>query len=138
MDAAKGLTRDDDTPPPSGVRPRVFDLHDPEARPQEVSPAAKGATGEAFVSPDVLVEVGEEVFFEVWSLLRAFSPLQGAWLKLGLGQIAGAALTTGLWSTAGSTHPSPRKKMLRERWPELVPGFAGMDRLAEVMVERLC
>lgn len=120
MDAAFDLPRDDDTPPPSGVRPRVAAIHEAALAPVAAEP-----------SPDVLVEVGEEVFFEVWSVVRALSPLQGAWLKIGLGPLAAAALTTGLWK-------GQRKRLLRERWPELVPGYAAMDRLAEIMVDTLC
>jgi hypothetical protein len=118
VDAAFDLPRDDDTPPPSGVRRRVVALH-------------AGTPLPPYENPDVLVEVAEEVFFEVWGVVRALSPLQGAWLNLGLGQLGAAALTTALW------RGSPRR-LLRERWPELVPGYAAMDKLADVMVDTLC
>jgi hypothetical protein len=78
----------------------------------------------------VLADVAEEVFFEVWSLVGALSPLQGPWLRLGLPQLGAALLTTTAWHD-----PS---QGLRERWPELVPGAASMDRLAGLMVDTLC
>jgi hypothetical protein len=129
VDAVADLQRDLDTPPPSGVRLCVVDFQD-QAGGAAPSPAAVVAP-----DPDVLVEVAEEVFFEVWDVVRALSPLQSSWLKIGLGQLGAAALTMGLWRRGPHQGPA---RLLRERWPELVPGYAAMDRLAEVMVDTLC
>jgi hypothetical protein len=121
--AAFDLWTDDDAPPASGIRLRV-----PEASPPPAPPAATETEAE------VLAEVAEEVFFEVWDLVRALSPLQGAWLRLGLRELGAAALRVGAWRCRGGRRPARR---LRERWPELVPGHAAMDRLALVMVDAL-
>ncbi len=125
MEAVADLPRDDDTPPPSGVRPRVCA---PDTGAPPPSPRPRGG-GSAPETPSVLPEVAEEVFFEVWDLVRALSPLQGSWF--GARPLGVAALTVALWR-------GPRRRLLRERWPELVPGYAAMDRLAEVMVDALC
>jgi hypothetical protein len=120
------LPKDDDAPPPSGVRVR---------RSAVVLELRRGYGGVPHrdrphrAEASVLSEVVEEVFFEVWSLVRALSPLQGAWLHPGPRDLGAAALTMATWR-----HPSE----LRERWPELVPGQAGMDRLAGLMVDALC
>jgi hypothetical protein len=84
---------------------------------------------------DVLIEVGEEVFFEVWGVVRVLSPLQGAWLNLGPGQLVTAALTASHWRREPGERPA---KLLRRRWRELVPGRAAMDRMAHLMVDLLC
>jgi hypothetical protein len=122
VEAVADLLRDDDTPPPSGVRRRV--------------PDALALTAPLPLRPDadVLREVGEQVFFEVYGLVRALSPLQGAWLRLGAGQLGGAVLTAATWR---GVHRRP-VKVLRRRWPELLPGHAAMSRLASVMVDLLC
>lgn len=124
MDALAEVWRDDDAPPESGVRRR------PSAaivlRPRR-APRAPGR--------DVLAEVGEEVFFEVWGIVRALSPLQGAWLRLGPGQLGVALLTAAEWPCEPRERPL---QVLRKRWPELVPGQAALGRLAHLMVDRIC
>jgi hypothetical protein len=112
------LTRDDDEPPPSGVRVRVVVL-------EHASRPARD---------DVLVAVTEEVFFEVWSIVRALSPLGGAWFRVGLAPIASGALQASTWSCS-TAKPT---KLLRDRWHELVPGVAALDRLANLLVDQLC
>jgi hypothetical protein len=115
---AEDLLRDDDAPPPSGVRVRVVVL-EPAPRPAH---------------NDVLIEVTEEVFFEVWSLVRALSPLQAPWFRMGLTPLATAGLEVTTWSCGGGTSMNE----VRRRWHELVPGVAALDRLAHVMVDLLC
>jgi hypothetical protein len=110
-------THDDDAPPPSGVRVRVVLL--------EPAPRA--------VPNDVLLEVTEEVFFEVWSVVRALSPLQTPWFRIGLTPLATAGLEVTTWSSEKGT-----MNELRRRWHELVPGVAALDRLAHLMVDALC
>ncbi len=117
MQAAVDLPRDDEAPA-SGVRLR------PPAPLAIVPPPA---------THDVLVDVTEEVFFEVLGLTVALSPLQGPWLRLGLGQLGQSLLTLTTWRRRGEK-PS---KLLRERWPELVPGYSAMDCLARLMVDAI-
>ncbi len=82
----------------------------------------------------MLAEVFEEVFFEVWRVLRALSPLQGAWLRLGLVPIVTALLEAWTWDV-GQERP---RAILRERWPSLVPGTSALDCLAHLMVDAIC
>ncbi len=126
MDAVAELRRSDD-PPESGVRTRVPSpgVAAPAPTPQRVvqnDPAGERA---------LLAEVGEEVFFEVWDAVRLLAPLQGGWLRVGAGDVAGAALTVAGW------HEDPKQcaRALRRRWPELVPGTRAMDKLAWLMVD---
>jgi hypothetical protein len=119
VDALAEVWRDDEAPPESGVRRRVSLVLVPRRAPER----------------EVLAEVGEEVFFEVWGIIRALSPLQGAWLRLGPGQLGAALLTAGEWRCAPSERPL---RVLRDRWPELVPGQAALGRLANLMVDRIC
>jgi hypothetical protein len=126
VEAIADVWRDDDAPPESGVRPRPSVAI--VLRPRR-APASQA------LSRDVLAEVGEEVFFEVWGIVRALSPLQGAWLRLGLGQLGAALLTAADWPASPRERPL---RVLRERWPELVPGYAAVDRLAGLMVDRIC
>jgi hypothetical protein len=117
------LTRDDDAPPPSGVRVVVLE--------SGFSGASRSYAGPRPVRDDVLLEVTEEVFFEVWSVVRALAPLQTAWFRIGLTPLAAAGLEVSTWSSGTS-------KELRRRWHELVPGVAALDRLAHLMVDALC
>ncbi len=126
MNAVADLPRDDDSPPPSGVRLRLA-VEAPEA-PASFEPTAPVSDVERHALAEALALVGEEVVLETWALVRALSPLQGAWLKLGLGQLGAAVFTAGAW----------HRGELRERWPELVPGYAAMDCLAGVMVDAIC
>jgi hypothetical protein len=135
MDAVADLLRDDDAPPESGIRLRV-----------PWTPLPGGDEGSFRAAPgpaptcaprsdrDVLAEVGEEVFFEVWATVRALTPLQGPWLgRVGAGEIgAAAAILTGL-----RCGPAPRSATLRARWHELVPGYAAMDTLVGLMVDAM-
>jgi hypothetical protein len=133
VEAVADLLRDDDTPPPSGVRFRV-----PDAL-ALVAPLRTVASVPLQADAEVLREVGEEVFFAVYGVLRALSPLQGAWFRLGLVQAGRTALTVATWQVAPSKPPAmPLKKQLRRRWPELVPGHGAMSRLASLMVDVLC
>jgi hypothetical protein len=138
VNAVAELPRDDDSPPPSGVRLRApavarvttgRDPSSPLARPAPV----RGTEPDDFV--EALALVGDEVVFETWAVVRALSPLQGGWLKLGLAQLGAAVLTVGPWRCR---EPRVTAKVLRERWPELVPGAAAMDGLAELMVDAIC
>jgi hypothetical protein len=117
------LRLDDDAPPESGVRRRA-----PLPGIAAPLPAASDAR--------VVAEVAEEVLAEVWELGRALAPLQGPWLGLGLGlgHLGAALLTAARWRHEGD-HPA---LCIGKRWPELVPGFAAMDRLAGLMVDVLC
>lgn len=83
---------------------------------------------------DVLVEVAEEVFFEVFGLVSALSPLQGPWLQLGPGQVGSALETVLTWRRRPGESPA---KVLRARWPELVPGHRALGCLARLMVDRI-
>jgi hypothetical protein len=130
MDAVADLLRDDDTPPPSGIRVRV---------PERAGSAAND------LARDVLPEVAEEVFREVWELVHALSPLQGAWLRLGIRPLGSAVLTALRWRAGSSPRlpgpdgsALPSLAVLRARWPELVPGYAAMNCLAGLMVDALC
>jgi hypothetical protein len=125
------LLRDDDTPPPSGVRRHVPDAT--ATAPLAVLPLPSLPPRS---DADVLREVGEQVFFEVYGVVRVLSPLQGAWFRIDLGQVGRAVLTAATWQGAKSRRPA--KKLLRERWPELVPGHGAMSRLASLMVDILC
>ena len=109
----------DDAPPESGVRVRVRVARAPETAP---APSTR----------QVLAEVAEEVFFEVWDLSRALAPLSGPWMTVGRGALGGALL-----AAARIDEPLTRRA-LRARWPQMVPGFAAMDRLAWLMVDALC
>ena len=120
MEALADLARDDDAPPASGVRPRTVTV--------------RRATASSSQDEDVLAEVMQEVFFEVLGVVRALSPLQGAWLRVGAAQMAVATLEITTWQIA----PRQHLDVLRARWPELVPGAAGVDRLAHLMVDALC
>lgn len=121
MDAAVPVFREDEAPPESGVRPRVVSIV--LARPR-VAP-----------DRDVLADVAEEVFLEVWGMVRTLSPLQGPWMTLGAGQLGAAALTMTTWRCDPGRRPA---RTLRERWPELVPGYMAMGCLVRWMVDRLC
>ena len=147
MDAAAELLRDDDSPPPSGVRRRVAGEVAPELTPAP-APETSGAleTSDALETSgapevegerhrQVLAEVATEVFFDVYALVRTLTPLQGAWFRLGKGQVGGAALTVATWQ--GELRRRPAKKVLRERWPELVPGCRALGCLVRVMVDTL-
>jgi hypothetical protein len=122
------LSRDDDAAPPSGVRVRVLTLR-PAARARAERAAAPERTDH-----DELREVAEEVFLQVWSVVRALSPLQGVWLRVGLAQVAVASVELSTWQL----EEQPVAAVLRRRWPELVPGSASLDRLAHLMVDTLC
>lgn len=139
MNAVAELPRDDDSPPPSGVRLRAFAFPVPSPIPAAVG----SATGALPPEPDVLAEVAEEVFLQTWEVVRVLSPLQGSWLKLGLGHLehlgaAVSAVGAGAWRGARRGEPRLTAKVLHERWPELVPGYAAMDCLAGVMVDAIC
>jgi hypothetical protein len=109
---------EDDAPPPSGVR----------VRPIVVASLALPARG------DVLADVAEQVFLEVWSVVRPLCPLRGAWFQVGLAPLGVlAAEATTLLCAADK----PRM-LLTRRWPELAPGAAALDRLAYLMVDLLC
>ena len=96
-----------------------------------VRPAAPA--GGVPCSADVLPEVVVEVVFEVWDVVRALAPLQGAWFLVGPGQVGAAVATMTAWASAPCS-----KTRLRRRWPELVPGHAAMDRLVRAMVDMIC
>jgi hypothetical protein len=108
----------DEAPPESGVFVRL--------------PRVDAAPVES--TREVLVEVTEEAVLEVLDHLRTLAPLAGPWTALDAGQLGGAAVTYLGWRCRGEGS----RKMLRSRWPELVPGFAAMDRLAHLMVDTLC
>jgi hypothetical protein len=112
----------DEAPPESGVRVRL---------PRWVAPAYAAPVES---TREVLVDVTQEVTLEVLDHLRALAPLAGPWMGLDLGKLGGAALTFLGWRCQGPIS----RRALRSRWPELVPGFAAMDRLAHLMVDRLC
>lgn len=114
----------DEAPPASGPRRRVL-------APVVVAAAAPANQAE----PDVMAEVAAEVCGETWELVRALSPLQGAWLAPGAGQLGSALMTAARWRHEGER---PRCATLRARWHELVPGHAAMDCLVGLMVDRLC
>ncbi len=139
MEVVADLLRDDDTPPPSGVRRSRWGSP-PNPQPSRHVPAALALAlpPSPRAEREVLTEVAGEVFFEVYGLVRALSPLQGAWLRLGLGQLGGAALTVVTWHAGKSTRSLGPAKVLRRRWPELVPGHAAMTCLASLMVDALC
>jgi hypothetical protein len=129
MDAVVDLERDD-TPPPSGIRVRVL----------ERAGAAANDLDRA-----ALPEVAEEVMREVWRLVSALSPLQGAWLRVGIRPLGSAVLVALGWRGRGGARllgagGSARSavEVLRAQWPELVPGYAALDCLAGLMVDRLC
>ena len=129
MDAGADLLPDDDSPP-SGIRVLVVEAAAPVAND---------------VARDVLPEVAHEVFREVWTLVQALSPLQGAWLRVGIRPIGCAVLTALGWRGNDGTRllgpggsPGAVLGMVRERWPELVPGHAAMDCLAGLLVAALC
>ncbi len=119
MASVAPLQLDDDAPPPSGVRRRVWGAAPPVACASDAQ---------------VVAEVAEEVLAEVWELWRTLSPLQAPWLALGRAQVGAALLTAARWRHDGD-HPA---LCIGTRWPELVPGFAAMDRLAGLMVDLLC
>jgi hypothetical protein len=141
MDAVADLLRDDDAPPQSGIRIRV-EMGGPESptKPPHVHPSWVSTGPERPVAAlpsdrEVLAEVGEEVFFEVWGAVSALAPLQGKWwFAVGVGQLGAAAGTL----TDLRCDPAPRAATLRARWPELVPGYAAMDRLVGMMVDAIC
>jgi len=114
----------DEAPPASGPRRRALD-------PVAFAPAAPANR----VEPDVMAEVAAEVCGETWELVRSLAPLQGAWLALGVGQLASGLMTAARWRHEGQR---PRGATLRARWPELVPGHAAMGCLVGLMVDRLC
>ena len=116
----------DEAPPASGPRRRVLE-------PVDLAGHAPAANAEG--APDLLAEVAGEVCGEVWELVRALSPLQGAWTALGLGQLGAAAMIAARWRHEGE---APGRAVLRARWEELVPGHLAMDRLVGLMVDRLC
>jgi len=124
VDAVAELLRSDD-PPESGVRTRVVSPDASAPPPSRVEPTSEQA---------LLAEVGEEVFFEVWDAVRALAPLQGNWLLVGAGDVAGAAVNVAEWNE----DPKQCVKTLRRRWPELVPGARAMDKLAWLMVDVIC
>jgi hypothetical protein len=131
VNAVAELLKDDDGPPPSGVRLRA--LPAPAAvHVQRADPYVSVGSLEA------LALVGEEVFLETWEVVRALSPLQGAWLRLGLGQLGAAVLTVGAFRYGKHPRTALTANVLRERWPELVPGATAMDCLAGVMVDAIC
>jgi hypothetical protein len=122
--AVEPLFRDDDAPPESGVRVRL---------PASFAVAAPAVATRALPSQaEFLAEVTAEVFFEVWDHVKVLSPLQGAWLTLDVARLGEAVL-----SVAGRRCGAPAKQILRDHWPELVPGFRAMDRLASLMVDAL-
>ena len=127
MDAVAELLRSDD-PPESGIRTRVPSPDAAEPAPHRVVP------NDPADERALLAEVGEEVFFEVWDAVRVLAPLQGDWLRVGAGDVAGAALTVAGWHE----DPTQCAKALRRRWPELVPGARAMDKLAWLMVDVIC
>ena len=129
MDAARDFLRDDD-PPESGVRRRVPSIDAPAPSPRRVDASGLDAAGERAL----LAEVGEEAFFEVLESVRALAPLQGDWLRVGVGDVSKAAVAVAGWHEA----PKPCVKALRRRWPELVPGARAMDKLAWLMVDVIC
>lgn len=128
MVSAAELERDE-APPASGPRRRVLDPGDPGAVPAD--PAANTVEPGAHV----LAEIAGEVCGEVWEVLRALSPLQGAWLTLRIGQLGSALMMTARWRHEGE---EPGREALRARWEELVPGHLAMDRLVGLMVDGLC
>jgi hypothetical protein len=84
-----------------------------------------------------LVAAGAEVFCDVLELMRSIEPLQESWLSLGPGSLVAAAAM--LARVTGSGLFRARfKARLRERWPELVPGYAALDRMTEWMVGAFC
>jgi hypothetical protein len=121
--SAADLQRDE-APPASGRRLRVL-------VPVDVAAAPAGNA----VEPDVMAEVAAEVCGETWDLVRTLSPLQGAWLTLGVGQLGAALMTAARWRHEGE---EPACAVLRARWYELVPGHAAMDRLVGLMVDGVC
>ncbi len=138
MDAVADILRDDDAPPPSGVRVRV---------PAAPAPARPSAPAPRPSDRDVLADVGEEVFFEVLDVVLALAPLQGRWLRLGLRELEAAVWMLVAVEMGGPRPPQPPQArspkpslagVLRGRWPELVPGYASMDRLVGLMVDAIC
>jgi len=143
----------DEVPPESGVR-RIARRPAPSvARPAETAPhtasaapplAPHTASAAPPLAPDaeVLREVGEQVFLEVWDLMLALQPLQGPWLRVGLGHMGTIALRVLGWEIEERREEGATDrrgvKTLRERWPELVPGYASMDRLVGLMVDWIC
>lgn len=108
---------DDDAPPESGVRLRA--------------PAPSVTRPTVVSEPPILTEVWREVFTDVLDHVTTLAPLQGGWLVLDAGKLGGALVTALGWRRG-------RRRQLRERWPELVPGFAAMDLLVGQMVDLLC
>jgi hypothetical protein len=121
--SAADLERDE-APPASGPRRRVL-----------VEVAVPPAAAENHAEPDVLAEVAAEVCGETWALFRGLSPLQGAWLAPGVGQVGSALMTAARWRSEGER---PVSATLRARWHELVPGHAAMGCLVGLMVDRIC
>lgn len=115
----------DEAPPESGVRVRL---------PRLPSPPQVDALPPVVRTREVLAEVTEEVFFEVHDHLRALAPLAGPWMSLDVAKLGGAVMTLLGWRCRGPVS----RRALRSRWPELVPGFSALDRLAHLMVDRLC
>jgi hypothetical protein len=113
MDAAADILRED-APPESGVR-RVRPAPEAEVR-----------------SAELVAEVAGEVCAEVFALVHVLQPLQGSWSRFGVRTLGTAALTALVWPGRCPV------RILRERWPELVPGYAALDRLAWLIVDRLC
>ncbi len=130
MQCEAEVSRSDDAPPPSGVRPRVLTLRAASRAREPVADVA----GSPRRDEALLAEVAQEVFFEIWSVVRVIAPLQGRWLRVGLAQLAAASLHASTWQL----DREPTLGVLRRRWPELVPGSASVDRLAHVMVDALC
>jgi hypothetical protein len=128
MDAVALRLRDEDTPPPSGIRIRVL--------------ASARAADE--LERDVLPEVAEEVMRGVWQLVHALSPLPGAWFRTGLRPLGSTALIALGWHTESARLSGPNGssqaaiEVLRARWPELVPGYASMRCLVGLMADALC
>jgi hypothetical protein len=120
--SAVAIRIEDEAPPQSGVRLRVL----VDANAAEAAPPPSDAR--------VVAEVAGEVLVEVWDQWRALSPLQGPWLGLRIAHAGAALLTAARWRHEGD-HPV---LCLRARWPELVPGFAAMNRLVGTMVDLLC
>lgn len=112
----------DEAPPESGVRVRLPRLHAPP-------PAAPVAS-----TRELLVEVTTDVVLEVHDHLQALAPLSGAWMGLDVARLGGAMMTLVGWRCRGPVS----RRALFSRWPELVPGFSALDRLAHLMVDKLC
>ncbi len=125
----------DDDGPPSGVRERVL-AEEPRVEPAPVAAWLEPAPAPASPStPEVLAEVTTEVFFEVWRIVRAISPLRTPWLRVRRTHLLEMARVASHWR---GTSRDDWRRALGHRWPELVPGHEAMNMLATVMVDALC